>query len=99
MALKSFTKDLDAVLPYSIDWAAAEADGGPWLASGETIVTSTWIVPPGITKDSDTNDDTTTTIWLSGGGPVGERHELVNRITDSVGRTEDRTIIIVMMER
>ena len=36
-------KDPDAVLDYGFDWSA-------WLEAGDTIVTSEWIVPEGITK-------------------------------------------------
>lgn len=100
MALKVFPKDPNAILEYSIDWAAPELVGGPWLKAGETLVTSTWIVPAGITQASPSPsfDDTTTTIWLSG-GTGGQRYGVVNRITDNVGRTEDRTIIISVNER
>jgi hypothetical protein len=50
-------KDPQAVLDYGFDWSK-------WLGT-DTISTSTWTVPVGITKDSDTHDTTTTTIWLS----------------------------------
>ena len=67
-----FWKDPNAILDYSIPWAT-------WLGT-DTIVTSTWIVPTGITKVTDTKTTTTTTIWLSG-GTVGAEYALVNRIT------------------
>jgi len=89
----TFTKDPNAILDYTRDWSA-------WLtaAGNDTIVTSTWIVPDGITKDSDTHNDTTATIWLSG-GELGKRYNITNRITTAGGRTDDRTFTIDIHER
>ena len=79
-------KDPDAVLDYGIDW-------GDWLTDvSDTISTSTWTAPAGITKDSDTHNDTTTTIWLSG-GTAGSSYSLVNHITTAGGREDDQTLI------
>jgi hypothetical protein len=85
--LPYWEKDPSAVKDYSIDWSA-------WLA-GDTISTSTWTVPAGITKDSDTKTNTFTTIWLSGGA-LFSRYRLTNRIVTTGGRTEDRSIEIIV---
>lgn len=86
-----YNKDPDAVLDYSVDWAA-------WLGA-DTIATSTWpVVPAGITKDSDTNDTTSATIWLSG-GTAGQTYQITNRIVTAGGRTDDRTITIQIVEK
>lgn len=77
-------KDPQEVLDYRIDWSAR-------LEEGETISTSTWTVPAGITKDEDENAAATATIWLSG-GTLGETYELVNQIVTSDERTMDQTI-------
>lgn len=87
----TYTKDPDDVLDYTRSWSA-------FLATGETITTSTWIVPTGITKDSDTNNSTSATIWLSG-GTDGTEYELTNRIVTSAGRQVDRTFRIIVRER
>lgn len=84
-------KDPNAVLDYEIDWSS-------WLATSETISTSTWTVPTGITKDSDTHTTTTTTAWLSG-GTAGNIYTLTNRIVTNQGRTEDRSIYVPCAER
>jgi hypothetical protein len=89
--MESLVKDPDAVLDFGRDWS-------PWLATGEQITTSTWIVPDGITKDSESNDTTTATVWLSG-GTAGETYEITNRITTNQGRTDDRTLRILVRER
>jgi hypothetical protein len=90
---QTFTKDPNAVLDYQIDWSA-------WLlaAGADTINTSTWTVPTGITKASDTKTTTTTTIWLSG-GTAGQSYALTNRIVTTGLRTEDRTIVIIVQDQ
>lgn len=76
-------KDPDEVLDYQIDWSARlEAD---------TITTSTWTVPDGITKNSDGKSNTATTIWLSG-GVEGQTVTLINRIVTAGGRTMDQSV-------
>ena len=62
-----------------------------------TISTSSFVVPSGITADSDSNDDTTATVWLSG-GTVPNRYQIVNRVVTSGGRTYDHTFVIFVDE-
>lgn len=85
-----YYKDPDEVLDYQIDWSS-------WLGS-DTIATSVWSVPSGITQDSETETTTTSTIWLSG-GTEGEVYELRNRIVTNAGRTADRTIKVEIRSR
>ena len=86
-----FKKDPDATLDYSVDW-------GTWMESSETLSVSTWVVPSGITKDSDTISGTEAVAWLSG-GTAGSTYELTNRITTDAGRTDDRSITIYVRQR
>lgn len=87
-----FIKDPNAVLDYESDWTV-------WLATSETITTSTWpVVPTGITKDSDSNTTTTATIWLSG-GTAGEDYRCTNRIVTNQGRTNERSILIMVRDQ
>jgi hypothetical protein len=86
-----YVKDKDAVLDYKVEWST-------WLQVSETISTSTFTVPTGITKDSQSNTTTTATVWLSGGA-VGQEYAVINRITTNQGRTDDRTITIRVQER
>lgn len=90
MADQPKIKDPNDVLEYQVNWST-------WLAT-DTITASTWIMPTGITKDSDTFTNTVTTIWLSG-GTAGTFYELVNRITTVGGRTRDFTCVIKVQER
>lgn len=90
-AVVTFVKDPNAVLDYQFDWTA-------WLAEDETISTSTMTAQDGITVDSDDNDTTTATVWLSG-GTAGQRYEVTNRIVTNQGRTNDKTARFVIEEQ
>ena len=88
----NFAKDPQAVLDYAIDWTK-------WLDEvGDSIETSTWIVPTGLTKVTETNTSKLATVWLSG-GTVGENYTVTNRITTVGGRADDRSITIRVRER
>ena len=86
-----FVKDPEATLDYQIDWSL-------WLDSTDRITASTWTVPSGLTKVSDTFTNTTTTIWLSG-GTVGATYSVVNHITTYLARQDDRTLEIVIEQK
>lgn len=90
----SWAKDPQDVLDFTIDYFTLG-----WLGS-DTIVTSTWTVPTGITKVLDTKTTTTTTIWLSG-GTVGETYQVINHIvTDSIpARQRDKTLTFSIKQR
>ena len=90
MVIPTYEKDPDAVLDYQHDWTA-------WL-NGDTIVTSNWIVPAGLTLVTDTKTAATTTVWLSG-GTIGVTYRVVNRVTTAGGRTDDRSLFLKIMER
>jgi hypothetical protein len=89
MNKNEFYKDPNATLDYQIDWS-------DWLGT-DTISSSDWTVPTGITEATHTNTTTTSTIWLSG-GTAGNTYECINRIVtaDSPARTDDRTIYIIV---
>lgn len=86
-----FYKDADAVLDFSVDWSG-------WLASGESLSTSTFTVDAGITKDSESNDTSSATVWLSG-GTAGTSYTVTNQITTSAGRTDERSMTIAVIDR
>lgn len=90
MALTWPFKDPDEVLDYILDWADRLGE--------DTIATSSWTVPTGINKDSDSSDDTTATIWLSG-GDEGESYSFVNRVVTAAGRTMDQTVKLKVKTR
>lgn len=85
-----FIKDPDEVLDYVRDWTEA--------LEGDTIATSTWAVPTGITKVSDSHTTTAATIWLSG-GTLGSDYAVVNRVTTTGGRTFDKTLMFFIRSK
>ena len=90
--IQTFRKDPHAVLDYVIDW------GENYLGSGETISSATWKVDTGITEDSNSKTDTTTTIWLSG-GTAGESYSIACKIVTSESRTDERTFTVRVENR
>lgn len=95
MADNQYIKDPDGVLDYGIDWSS-------WLGD-DTIASSDWMVPTGITEVDDddhptTNTTTTTTIWLSG-GTSGVTYRIVNHIVTAAGREDDRSIYIRVADK
>lgn len=83
-------KDPDEVLDYVLDWSDR--------LDGDTILSSTWEVPTGITKDSDSATGDKATIWLSGGA-LGDNYTLVNRVTTAAGRTMDQSVKLKVRTR
>jgi hypothetical protein len=87
--LRHKTKDPSSVEDFGLEWG---------LAEGDTLTSSTWTVPAGITRNSDSFQASgQTTIWLSG-GTDGAVYRLVNRITTSQGRTDERTLRVLVRD-
>lgn len=90
MSIRQYTKDPDAILDYTINWSQ-------WL-NGDTIDTSTWNVPSGITLVSSSADDTSATIIISG-GTVGTYYSITNHIVTIDGLEDDRSFIVFIEEQ
>lgn len=91
MALKFIgRKDPEDTDQFSIDW---NLDLG-----ADTILTSTWLTPAGLTYNSDSHANGITTVTISG-GTAGEVYELTNRIVTAGGRQRDRSVIVRVMSR
>lgn len=90
---QAFTKDPDAVLDYRFDWS-------DWLETGDAIATHTVSADTGITVDSSsiTDSSTSVTVWLSG-GTVGATYDVACLIVTSAGRTDERTVSVRVLER
>jgi len=97
-----FLKDPDSTLDYKFDWAALANGSGStnWLDTDETISTRTVTVDTGITKKSDaiTDEDTSVTVWLSGGTDKVD-YEVACKIETSASRIDERTMKIQVRER
>ena len=91
MSFLTFIKDPQAVLNYSVDWSL-------WLAAGDTIATSAWTVPAGLTLVSQSNNATMATVVVSG-GTVGVNYVITNHITTAASRQDDRSIVLQVEDR
>jgi hypothetical protein len=87
--MATFPKYADEVFDYGCDWQ---------LPPGDTIVTSTWEVPAGLTKGADTFDATSTTVWLSGGTP-GTAYDVFNHVVTADGRHGDGKVRLRILRR
>ncbi len=93
-----FLKSPDAITDYAIDWGAG------YLADGESILSSEWsIFPTGgdmalTSHGTPQFNDNMTTIFIKG-GVAGFVYSLMNKITTSNGRTDERTIRVRIGER
>jgi hypothetical protein len=90
MALKTLSKDSNAVLDYTFDWS-------PWLEVGETIASHVATVV-GATKDSSANSTTAVTVWVSA-GTVDTTATVACKIVTSAARTDERTINLRITNR
>lgn len=89
--MTQYLKDPDAILDYVFDWS-------PYLEAGETITDKTVTVDAGLTLDSHSVDDSSVTVWLSG-GTVRTTYKVACLITTSAGRTDERTMTIKVVNR
>ena len=82
------TKDPDSNLDYGFDWT-------DWLVTGESIASSSWILPSDLVEESTIFSANKTSIYFSG-GVSGYTYTVTNRIvTDSTPpRTEDRSFTL-----
>lgn len=76
-------KDPDDIDSFGFDWSDR-------LAAGETISSSSWILPAGLTEDSSSNTTTQTSVKISG-GTSGTLYTVTNRIVTSTPHTLDRS--------
>ena len=85
-------KHPDDVLDFKFDY-----DALGWLEDGETISSSSWVIPAGITEDSETQDATTATIWISG-GTAGVDYLCTNTIVTSDSRTRVTSFYLLVRD-
>lgn len=91
MPLQWPAKDPDEVLDYTLRWSRR--------LDGDTIDTSSWTIDDdALEQESNSNTDTTTTVWLSG-GTIGEKYTLTNRVVTAGGRTMEESVTIRIRER
>jgi hypothetical protein len=90
----SFEHDPSSVLDYGFDWLS-----GGWLATGETIISSTWAESTGVLTLASQQIVNGVTSLFIGGGIAGKLYYIVNHITTSAGRQDQRTILLYCKKR
>jgi hypothetical protein len=85
-------QDPDERLDYTINYATNNR-----LPSGDNIIDSEWIVPDGLTGDSESVSGRSATIFLSG-GEVGPEYKVINRSTSAAGRIVEDYFILRIRE-
>ena len=90
MAWEMPAKDPDDDLDYTINWST-------WLGV-DTISTSVWDVPIGLTSHSPSASTTAVTIWLAG-GTAGERYYVNNRIVTAAGRAVEDSFAVLIKDK
>lgn len=83
--------DPHAILDVAVQWSG-------WLEDGDAIATSTWLSPDGLTTTNPSLVDAKAIVWVSG-GQVGQTYRIVNRVTTTAGRVDDRTLHVYVIER
>lgn len=83
-------KDPDATLDYSWDWST-------WL-DGDTISSRSFVVDTGLTVVSSQEVAGVVTAFISG-GTAGQLLRATCRIVTALGRTDDRSIVLKIVER
>lgn len=96
MNSNSFAKDPHAIEWFGVDWT--ERLRGDAVGAADTIATSTWVVPAGLTAADTMSMSKVAGVKLSG-GTLGERYRVTNRVTTALNEeTLDGTIEIVVVE-
>lgn len=91
--INSFVKDPDSVEWFGVDWTDRLAGELP-LVAADTISTSSWTIPAGLTSVATMKTSAATGVKLSG-GTLGEKYTLVNEIvTATNGETLQATIYV-----
>lgn len=88
---KEFEHAPSAKLDYGFDWSL-------WLASGETISTSSWEIDALLTQSSPSIAGAVTSVFVEG-GVAGTHYYITNTIVTSVGRKDSRTIKLYCKKR
>ena len=69
-----------------LDWSAD-------LRTGDTIASSAWTGPQGLTLSASTHSATATVVWAEGFA-IGSDYTLTNTIVTAQGRTDSRVMVI-----
>lgn len=85
MSIERKYKDPDEVISFGVDWSE--------YLGAETVTSSNWTVPSGVTKVGQTLVGKQANVTISG-GTLGTVNRITNRVTTSAGETVDQSIDI-----
>lgn len=86
-----YIKDPGATLDYAFDWT-------DWLGDGETITGTSWTVPAGLNKVSESASAYVSVCRISG-GTVGVNYTVTCQITTSEGEIDRRSLQLTVQNR
>ncbi len=96
--MQPIVHDPNSNLPYKWDWNSPDWAGRTWL-DGDTISTATVTSSDaGVNITNVNHDDTTVTAWISG-GTTGATIKALCHITTTGGRTDDRSMYLLVRNR
>lgn len=87
-------KDPNATLDYTFEWADE-------LRAPATLASATCLVSPNdgsLALVQQANNSTAHTVRLTG-GKRGKQYRVTSRMTDTAGRSDDRTLLVTIEER
>lgn len=90
---QTIPKDPESILDFSVDLTNL-------LQAGESIVTSSWSTPAGLTEITEVLNSPFATVWLSG-GTLGQKYEVKNTsvTNSSPARTFVNRLIIPIVKK
>jgi len=83
-------QDKDSFLDWTLDWTN-------WVAPGDGIASSVWEADPDLTLSSASISGEFTTVWVQGGS-VGKWYALTNTVTSTIGRVDQQTIRLLIID-
>lgn len=75
-----------------------EMDWSEWLDGDDVIASSSFTVPDGLTKDSESNTSTSAMVTISG-GLVNVDYVVINTITTVARKTESKAIRVMVSSK
>jgi hypothetical protein len=87
-----FIKDPNGIIDYTVRWTS-------WLGTGDTISSSSWIMPAGDIVQVATSNSTVDAVIRLASGTVGQLYEITNRIITANGEQNDQTISVLIRNK
>lgn len=91
--MRTYVKDPDATLDYSVDWSQFLAG-----SDGDSISTAAWLEASGDLTITDSGHSSGIHTGFISGGTLGESYTVTSRITTTGGRINDSSFILLIRE-